>query len=100
MASEEISRAVWFIISVSVDGVHGESLLADLDGFALSTGSACSAASPEPSYVLRALGLDDLTAAATLRVSMGRGTREQDVDRLADALAATVARLRRMAPAA
>jgi cysteine desulfurase len=88
------------IVSISVSGVHGESLLADLDGFALSTGSACSAASPEPSYVLRALGLDDITAAATLRVSMGRGTTERDVDRLAAALAATVARLRDLAPAA
>ena len=93
-------RSVPHIVSVSVAGVHGESLLADLEGFALSTGSACSAASPEPSYVLRALGIDDLTAAATLRVSMGRGTGEHEVDRLADALAATVARLRRLAPAA
>ena len=88
------------IVSVSVEGVHGESLLADLDGFALSTGSACSAASPEPSYVLRALGIDDLTAAATLRISMGRGTGEREVDRLVAALAASVARLRRLAPAA
>ncbi len=95
-----VALSVPNIISVSVDGVHGESLLADLEGFALSTGSACSAASPEPSYVLRALGLDDLTAAATLRISMGRGTRERDIDRLADALAATVARLRCLAPAA
>jgi cysteine desulfurase len=88
------------IVSVSVEGVHGESLLADLDRFALSTGSACSAASPEPSYVLRALGLDDLTAAATLRISMGRGTDAQQIDDLADAVAATVARLRDLAPAA
>ena len=93
-------RSVPHIVSVSVAGVHGESLLADLEGFALSTGSACSAASPEPSYVLRALGIDDLTAAATLRVSMGRGTGEHEVDLLADALTATVARLRRLAPAA
>jgi len=93
-------RSVPNIVSISVEGVHGESLLADLDRFALSTGSACSAASPEPSYVLRALGLDDLTAAATLRVSMGRGTTERDVDRLAAALAATVARLRDLTPAA
>jgi cysteine desulfurase len=88
------------IVSVSVEGVHGESLLADLDRFALSTGSACSAASPEPSYVLRALGIDDLTAAATLRVSMGRGTGEAEVDALAQAIGATVARLRALAPAA
>jgi cysteine desulfurase len=95
-----VEHSVPNIVSVSVAGVHGESLLADLSGFALSTGSACSAASPEPSYVLRALGLDDLTAAATLRISMGRGTGEREVDRLADALGATVARLRQLAPAA
>jgi cysteine sulfinate desulfinase/cysteine desulfurase-like protein len=50
--------------------------------------------------VLRALGLDDLTAAATLRISMGRGTDAQQIDDLADAVAATVARLRDLAPAA
>jgi cysteine desulfurase len=88
------------ILSVSFEGVHGESLVADLPELAVSTGSACSAASPEPSYVLRALGLDDLTAAATLRISLGRGTSEPQVEVAIERIAAACARLRALAPAA
>jgi cysteine desulfurase len=94
------AHGVPHILSVSFGGVHGEALVADLAELAVSTGSACSAATPEPSYVLRALGRDDLTAAATLRISMGRGTTRADVELAARRIGEAVARLRALAPAA
>ena len=61
---------------------------------AVSTGSACSSASIEPSYVLRAIGLDEAAARASVRVGIGRFTTEEEIDFAADALAAAVRRLR------
>jgi len=95
-----VTLGVPHILSVSFRGVHGESLVADLPELALATGSACSAASPEPSYVLRALGHDDLTAAATLRLSLGCGTTAAQLRTAVERIAGAVARLRALAPAA
>jgi cysteine desulfurase len=62
-------------------------------GLALSTGSACTATEVEPSYVLRALGIQDELAGATLRIGLGRYTNEAEVDYAVDALAAAARRL-------
>lgn len=78
-------------------GVDGEALLMrmDLDGIALSSGSACTAGSVEPSHVMRAIGHDDATARATLRVSFGAQTTEQEVLEAARTLVRHVAAMRR-----
>jgi cysteine desulfurase len=83
-------------VHFSVDGVAGNQLLEELDrqGIAVSCGAACTAGQAKPSYVLAAMGLEENLAVNSVRVSMGRGTTTQDVDRLTEALAATVPRLR------
>ncbi len=86
------------ILSVSFDGVHGESLVAGLEELALSTGSACSSATAEPSAVLRALGVPERLAESTLRLSLGRGTGADDAERAAAAIIREVRRLRAAAP--
>jgi cysteine desulfurase len=85
-------------LSVSVEGVEGESLLAGLGELALSSGSACDSAVAEPSYVLRAIGLSSGLAQATLRISLGRFSTEADVDLAAAAIRREVVRLRAVAP--
>ena len=81
-------------LNISVADVEGEALLLSLPEFALSTGSACTSASLEPSYVLRALGLPDALAHSSLRISLGRFTTPEDVDLLARRLHEVVPRLR------
>ena len=65
-----------------------------LDDVAVSSGSACTSASVEPSYVLRALGVDDELAHASLRLTVGRFTTEEEVDYAAERIAEVVTRLR------
>jgi hypothetical protein len=86
------------ILSVSFEGVEGESLVMGLTELALATGSACSSASGEPSYVLRALGRDRELSQSTLRLSLGRGTTETDIDRAIEAVGREVGRLRKLSP--
>lgn len=81
-------------LNVSFEGVEGETLLVALDDVAVSSGSACSSATVEPSYVLRALGLDDELAHASLRFSVGRFTTEADIDYAAGRVIEVVERLR------
>jgi cysteine desulfurase len=88
------------ILNVSFAGVEGESLRASLPELAGSSGSACSSATGESSYVLRALGRDDELANASLRFSLGRFTTETEVDAAAEQVVAQVQRLRALAPAA
>ncbi len=87
-------------VSASVSHVEGESLLLSLDmeGIAVSTGSACSSGSLEPSHVLVAMGIDTVLAQGTLRFSMGRGTTEAEIDYLLEVFPPIVERLRRMSP--
>ncbi|MFO1406984.1 MAG: aminotransferase class V-fold PLP-dependent enzyme [Steroidobacteraceae bacterium] len=92
------TRRVAGILSVTFDGVEGESLLAALDDIAVASGSACASMSGEPSYVLRALGHSDRRAQATLRLSLGRYTTTADVDHAARRIREEVGRLRAMAP--
>ena len=85
-------------LNVAFPGVEGESLLFALPELALSSGSACSSDSDEPSYVLRALGRDVQTAQGSLRFSLGRFTTPAEIDAAAAAVAREVARLRAVAP--
>ncbi|GKY98623.1 cysteine desulfurase [Mayamaea pseudoterrestris] len=78
--------------------VEGESLLMSLKNIAVSSGSACTSASLEPSYVLRALGLDDELAHSSLRFGIGRFTTEEEVDFVLELLEKHVERLREMSP--
>jgi cysteine desulfurase len=81
-------------LNVSVPGTTASELIEACPSIAISTGSACTSASVEPSYVLRALGLGDDRANASIRLGLGRFTTASDVDYAADALAAAAARLR------
>lgn len=85
-------------LNIRFDGLSGETLLSYLDaaGFAVATGSACSAANEEPSHVLRAIGLSLPQARSSLRVTLGRHTGEREAKSFARALISIVARLQRM----
>ena len=85
------------LINLSFEGVEGESLITGLPGIAVSSGSACSSATREPSYVLRSLGRTTELAQSSLRLSLGRFTTAADVDEAATAIRAEVARLRLLA---
>lgn len=85
------------LINASFEGVEGESLVTGLPEIAVSTGSACSSATREPSYVLRALGRSTELAQSSLRLSLGRFTTAADVDAAATAIRAEVSRLRALA---
>jgi cysteine desulfurase len=96
----DVVRSVPHILNVSFEGVEGESLLAALRGrLAVSTGSACSSALQEPSYVLRALGRDEVLSESSLRFGLGRFTSEGDIDAAVAAVTEAVLRLRRIAGA-
>jgi cysteine desulfurase len=85
------------LLNVSFPGVEGESLLYACEGLAVSSGSACSAANKEPSFVLRALGRDDQLAGSSLRFSLGRFSTEADVDEAIAIVNAQYQRLRTLA---
>jgi len=82
------------------EGVEGESLLLqlDMDGFAASSGSACTSGSLEPSHVILALGYPRERALGSLRLSVGKGNTEGEIELVLDRLPGMVARLRAMAP--
>ncbi len=85
------------VLNVSFEGVEGESLLAAVrPELAVSTGSACTSATQEPSYVLRALGRDDRLAESSLRFGLGRFTSDSDIDTAAAVVTEAVRRLRRI----
>jgi cysteine desulfurase len=91
-------RTVPHILNASFEGVEGESLIAAVRPFiAVSTGSACTSAVQEPSYVLRALGRDERLAESSLRFSLGRFTTAGEIDAAVQAVARAVSRLRRIA---
>lgn len=85
-------------LNVSFNFVEGESLIMALKDIAVSSGSACTSASLEPSYVLRALGRSDELAHSSLRFSIGRFTTEEDVDYAAKLVRQKVAKLRELSP--
>ena len=85
-------------LNLSFSGIQAEDLMAGLRELAVSTGSACTSASVEPSYVLRALGLSDDLAQASIRIGLGRFTTEAEVDFAAEKITAKVDRLRKTNP--
>jgi cysteine desulfurase len=85
-------------LNVSFAFVEGESLIMSLRDLAISSGSACTSASLEPSYVLRALGLNDEMAHSSLRFSFGRFTTEAEVDHAAQCVRHAVEKLRELSP--
>ncbi|MGB0468065.1 MAG: IscS subfamily cysteine desulfurase [Pontibacterium sp.] len=85
-------------LNISFAFVEGESLLMSIKDLAVSSGSACTSASLEPSYVLRALGLNDELAHSSIRFSLGRFTTEDDVDRAVAQLRQAVGKLRELSP--
>lgn len=85
-------------LNISFNFVEGESLLMAIKDLAVSSGSACTSASLEPSYVLRALGRSDELAHSSIRFSIGRYTTEQDVDYAIDLLHQKIGKLRELSP--
>lgn len=85
-------------VNLSFAYVEGESLLMGIDDIAVSSGSACTSASLEPSYVLRALGVGDDMAHSSIRFGLGRFNGEEQVDFVIKRVVETVARLREMSP--
>ena len=81
-------------LNLSFADVDGEALMMAMRDVAVSSGSACSSASPEPSHVLLAMGLDEDMARASLRFGLGRFTTAEEIDFAIEAVAAAVARLR------
>ncbi|MBF0611725.1 MAG: IscS subfamily cysteine desulfurase, partial [Magnetococcales bacterium] len=85
-------------LNISFAFVEGESLMLAVRDVAVSSGSACTSASLEPSYVLRALGVDEELAHTSIRFGLGRFTTEEEVDYVVDMLVKSVSRLREMSP--
>jgi cysteine desulfurase len=85
-------------LNVSFNFVEGESLIMAIKDIAVSSGSACTSASLEPSYVLRALGRSDELAHSSIRFSIGRFTTEADVDYTIDLLKSKIDKLRELSP--
>ena len=93
-----MERRIPHNLNISFQYVEGESLLMGMKGIAVSSGSACTSASLEPSYVLRALGLSDEVAHSSVRFSVGRFTTAQDIDSAIAQVQSTVSRLRELSP--
>jgi cysteine desulfurase len=85
-------------LNISFNYVEGESLIMGIKGLAVSSGSACTSASLEPSYVLRALGRSDELAHSSLRMTIGRFSTEEEIDYAIETIRANVAKLRDLSP--
>jgi cysteine desulfurase len=85
-------------MNISFNFVEGEGLLMAIKDVAVSSGSACTSSSLEPSYVLRALGVGDELAHSSIRFGLGRFNTEEEVDYVADLVVGKVKRLREMSP--
>jgi cysteine desulfurase len=96
--SGDMDHQIPGITNISFNFVEGESLIMSLPDIALSSGSACTSASLEPSYVLRALGLNDELAHSSLRFSIGRFTTEENVDQAVKSVRTAVEKLRELSP--
>ena len=94
----DIQNKVPNILNVSFNFIEGESLIMGLKDIAVSSGSACTSASLEPSYVLRALGRKDELAHSSIRFSFGRFTTKEDVKNTLKLLSNVVDRLRELSP--
>jgi cysteine desulfurase len=85
-------------LNISFNYVEGESLIMGIKGLAVSSGSACTSASLEPSYVLRALGRSDELAHSSLRMTVGRFSTEEEIDYAIQTIRLNVAKLRDLSP--
>jgi cysteine desulfurase len=94
----DLERGAPNILNVSFAYVEGESLMMALKDLAVSSGSACTSASLEPSYVLRALGMSDELAHSSIRFSLGRFTTEEEIDYTIELLRNSIGRLRDLSP--
>jgi cysteine desulfurase len=94
----DMERRVPHNLNASFNFVEGESLIMGVKGLAVSSGSACTSASLEPSYVLRALGRSDELAHSSLRMTIGRFTTQQEIDYAVHTLQDRVSRLRELSP--
>jgi cysteine desulfurase len=93
-----LSHRVPHNLNISFNYVEGESLIMGIKGLAVSSGSACTSASLEPSYVLRALGRSDELAHSSLRMTIGRFTTEEEIDYAVATIRENVAKLRDLSP--
>ncbi|MFO8155630.1 MAG: IscS subfamily cysteine desulfurase [Pseudomonadota bacterium] len=94
----DLEQRVPHNLNISFNFVEGESLMMALKGLAVSSGSACTSASLEPSYVLRALGRSDELAHSSIRFSIGRFTTEEEIDYAVDILHQKIDKLRALSP--
>ena len=94
----DLTHRVPHNLNISFNYVEGESLIMGVKGLAVSSGSACTSASLEPSYVLRALGRSDELAHSSLRMTIGRFTTEEEIDYAISVLKDRVAKLRDLSP--
>jgi cysteine desulfurase len=94
----DLEQRVPHNLNISFNYVEGESLIMAVKGIAVSSGSACTSASLEPSYVLRALGRSDELAHSSIRFSIGRFTTEEDIDYTIDLLKNKIGKLRELSP--
>ncbi|HEV8314514.1 MAG TPA: aminotransferase class V-fold PLP-dependent enzyme, partial [Burkholderiaceae bacterium] len=94
----DLDKRVPHNVNASFNYVEGESLIMGIKGIAVSSGSACTSASLEPSYVLRALGRSDELAHSSLRMTIGRFTTEAEIDEAISLLQDRVAKLRELSP--
>lgn len=94
----DLEHSIPNIVNISFNYVEGESMMMSLKDLAVSSGSACTSATLEPSYVLRAIGLNDELAHSSIRFSLGRYTTEEDIDRVISEVRSAVAKLRELSP--
>lgn len=94
----EAGKRVDSNLNISFNFVEGESMMMSLKDIAVSSGSACTSASLEPSYVLRALGLNDELAHSSIRFSIGRWTTEEEIDHTIEIVEKAVTKLRELSP--
>jgi cysteine desulfurase len=94
----DLERRIAHNLNVSFNFVEGESLIMAVKDLAVSSGSACTSASLEPSYVLRSLGRSDELAHSSIRFTLGRFTTEQEIDYTIDLIKRKVAKLRELSP--
>jgi len=85
-------------LNVSFNFIEGESLIMAIKDMAVSSGSACTSASLEPSYVLRALGREDELAHSSIRLSIGKYTTEEEIDHAINLIQDSVSKLRNLSP--
>ena len=94
----DIDARVAANLNISFNFVEGESLMMALRDLAVSSGSACTSASLEPSYVLRAIGRNDELAHSSLRITVGRFTTEEEIDYAIEKIREAVGKLRELSP--